>query len=490
MKTGRAVAVVGVVLLGAALVGVAMAATGPPGGARPAAAAAGEAPGEAGEAPAAPAGQRAGADPAARSVDALQVRLRRLPTDFTAWAALGTAYVERARLTGDPTFYPKAEAALARSLAIAPDGNDAALAGQAALAAARHDFRAALRLADAAVAVNPHGSLAHGLRVDALVELGRYPEAWRAAQTQVDLRPDVASLSRVAYAFELQGKIGQAREVLQRVLADATSAGDAAFACYHLGELARHDGDLAGARDAYARGLARDPSNVMLLAGRARVLAEEGRVDAALAEYSKVVARAPQPGLVIEYGELLEAAGRDGPAREQYALARSTAGLFRAQGVDVDVELAVFEADHGDPAAALRAVPPPAQPASGAPAASGGPPASPASSVSPASGGRAAQPALDGAGPRRAGIFVDDARAWALHRLGRDAEALPYARSAVALGTHRAQFRYHLGAIEASLGMRGDAAADLRAALALDPHFSPLHATRAQALLATLDGER
>jgi hypothetical protein len=120
--------------------------------------------------------------------------------------------------------------------------------------------------------------------------------------------------------------------------------------------------------------------------------------------------------------------------------------------VDVDVELALFEADHGDPAAALAAVTP--------------------------------------AQPRRGGVFVDDAHAWALHRLGRDAAALTFARPANALGTPRALFRYHLGVIEAALGQQDAAIGDLRAALALDSHFSPLQAPRAVALLTSLGAGR
>ncbi|MDT3440787.1 MULTISPECIES: tetratricopeptide repeat protein [unclassified Pseudofrankia] len=396
-----------------------------------------------------------GAGPVAqvgRQIDTLTTRLRALPGDWPGWAALGAAYVAQARITGDPTSYPRAENAFARSLRVHPDGNDLALAGQASLAAARHDFPAALRLADAAIAVNEFSAPAQGVRADALIELGRYPEAWQAVQRMVDLRPDVSSLARASYTFELRGEVEPARETLRRVLADATSPADAAFAWLQLGELARGTGDLAGADDAYRRGLAADPASAPLLAGRARVAAARGQTGAALADYRTAVGRSPQPALVIEYGELLESLDRLPEAQQQYTLARATAALFRAQGVDVDVELALFEADHGDPAAALAALTP--------------------------------------AQPRRAGVFVDDAHAWALHRLGRDDEALAYARAAVALGTPRALFRYHLGVIEAALGQRDAAAGDLRAALGLDPHFSPLHAPRAVALLASLDGQR
>lgn len=403
--------------------------------------------------PGAAADPTAVADPAAVAVAKLQDRVGLVPGDWTAWADLGLAYVEQARVTSDPTTYPKADGALAQSLALRPDGNDAALAGQAALAAARHDFPAALRAADAAVAVNPFNSTAHGIRFDALVELGRYPEAWQAAQAGVDLRPDVASLSRVAYAFELRGESEAAAAALHRVVADATTPAAAGFAYFQLGELARHAGDLDGAEAAYRDGLARDPSSVSLLVGRARVAAGRGDVEAALAGYRTATVRSPQPWIVTEYGELLESAGRTDEARQQYSLVNATADLFRAQGVELDVELALFDADHGDPTAALAALTPP--------------PDTP---------------------PHRAGIFVADARGWALHQLGRDEEALAYADEALGLGIQRALFLYHRGVVHEALGDTDAAIRDLSAALAVDPYFSPLHAPVATALLAKLSG--
>ncbi|CUU56955.1 Tetratricopeptide repeat-containing protein [Parafrankia irregularis] len=396
------------------------------------------------------------------SVARLQDRLGRVPGDWPAWAELGLAYVELARRTGDPTSYPRAESAFARSLALRPEGNDTALAGRAALAAARHDFPGALRAADAAIAVNPFNATAHGVRFDALVELGRYPEAWPAAQTAVDLRPDVASLARVAYAYELRGQPEPAAETLRRVIADATSPADAAFACFHLGELARNRGDLDGAADAYRRGLVQDPSSVQLLVGRARVAAARGEIEAALADYRVATTRSPQPWIVAEHGELLEAAGRMDEARRQYDLVRSTAALLRAQGVEVDVELALFEADHGEPATAWTALAPPAP------------------STAPDTG--------LGTEPRRAGVFVDDARGWVLHRLGRDDEALASADSALGLGLRRALFLYHRGVVRAALGQTDAAISDLRTALETDPHFSPLHVPRARTLLTSLEG--
>ncbi len=385
------------------------------------------------------------------SVPALQARLRSLPGDWTAWAALGSAYVEQARLTSDPTYYPKADGALARSLQIRP-GNDLALTGQAMLANARHDFGGALPLAVAALAANPFSSTAQGARGDALTELGRYDDAAAAFQAMVDLKPGLASFARVSYLSELRGDVAAARTAMQRALTDAATPADAAFALYNLGELDRTHGHLDAARQEFSAGLARAPSYLPLVAGQARVSAESGDVNGALADYANLVVRLPQPAYLIEYGELLESLGRREEARRQYDLVRTEEQLFASSGVNVDLEMALFEADHGDPKAALAAA--------------------------------SAELA------RRDSVFVDDAMCWALHAVGRDREALAHCARAARLGTPNATFHYHRAVVEAAVGEPAGAAADLRAALALNKDFSPLFAPRARALLSQLEARR
>ena len=72
---------------------------------------------------------------------------RRCRRTGAAFASLGLAYVQQARVTGRPQPLPEGRRACsARSLALQRDDNDGPLVGMAALAAARHDFAAALRL--------------------------------------------------------------------------------------------------------------------------------------------------------------------------------------------------------------------------------------------------------------------------------------------------------------------------------------------------------
>jgi cytochrome c-type biogenesis protein CcmH/NrfG len=44
----------------------------------------------------------------ALSIARAQEHLRAVPRDYVMWASLGSAYVESARVTADPTYYPSA----------------------------------------------------------------------------------------------------------------------------------------------------------------------------------------------------------------------------------------------------------------------------------------------------------------------------------------------------------------------------------------------
>ncbi|MFG2355511.1 tetratricopeptide repeat protein [Streptomyces sp. NPDC048521] len=381
------------------------------------------------------------------SIAALQAHLRSQPKDSGGWATLGLAYVEQARTKGDPSRYPQAEQALRRSLSLAP-GNDQALAGRAALAAARHDFTGALTYADRALRQNPYSERALSSRIDALVELGRYAEASKAAATADARKPGVPVFTRYAYVHELRGDGTTARRVLQQALSAATSPGDTAYVSAQLGQLAWNQGDHTSALTYYARALAADDGYLPALEGRARAQAASGDRTAAIRGLEAVVSRYPLPGPLVALGELYEARGAAGDrarARRQYALVDAWTALARANGVNADLDTALAAADHGDKAAALRAA-------------------------------RAEW-------ARRQTVHTADALAWALHVNGRDAEALSYARTATATGYRNAAFLYHRGMIELATGHRTGGRASLTSALRLNPGFSPLGAARAREAL-------
>ncbi|MFE5818380.1 tetratricopeptide repeat protein [Streptomyces sp. NPDC056479] len=384
-------------------------------------------------------------------IASLQSHLHDQPRDFSGWATLGLAYIEQARTKGDPSRYPQAEQSFKRSLALKAD-NDQALAGRAALAAARHDFEDALKYAEQALKVNPYSERALCTRVDALVELGRYADASKAADTADDRRPGIPVFTRYAYVHELRGDVRTAERVLEQALSSAVSPGDIAYVATQLGQLAWNQGDYDTALTHYARALAADENYVPALEGRARAQAASGDRAGALKGLQDVVSRYPLPGPLVELGELYAAAGDQVKADDQYALVDAWTALARANGVNADLDTALAAADHGDKASALRAA-------------------------------RAEW-------ERRHTVHTADALAWALHVNGRDEEALPYARKATATGYRSAAFLYHRGVIERATGHTEDAREHLRAALKLNPGFSPLGAREARTALKDLEAAK
>jgi tetratricopeptide (TPR) repeat protein len=394
------------------------------------------------------AGELANPGDLSSTIAALQHRLRRIPQDAGSWAALGSTYIQQARVTGDPSFYPKAAGTLRRSLVVQPDLNAPALTGLAALAAGRHEFGRALSLARQSEQINPYGSVNLGVLVDALVELGRYRQATAACQRMLDLKPAVPSYTRASYLFELKGDLDGADFAMRRALQIGYSADDRAFAYFQLGELAWNAGKVDRAGHFYRQGLQEDASYVPLLYGKAKVEAASGDPAQAVRDFQTVVDRYPSPTYVIEFADLLDSLGRDGRARQQRSLLRAQERIFRAAGVNLDLELALYDADHGRAAAAL------------------------------ASAKRAFH--------ARQGVFVEDAYAWALHMNGLDRAALRHSEHAARIGTRSALLAYHRGMIERSLGRTASAAASLRAALRTNPHFSWTLAPKARAALAAL----
>ncbi|WP_345397827.1 hypothetical protein [Nonomuraea salmonea] len=232
------------------------------------------------------------ADPPRR--ETLQERLRRLPGDHRGWAELATRHIDQARLTGDPSAYTKAEGALATAAKIAPK-DDAVLTGQAALAAARHEFARAAELAESAIDANPYAAAAYGVLADARTQLGDLRAAQQAVDAMMALRPGVAAFTRASYAAELRGDVETARTYLDYAHEDAWLPADRAYARYYQGELALHEGDLETAARHYADALNTYPAHIPARAGQAKVAALDGRLSEALSLYDQVVQRLPLP---------------------------------------------------------------------------------------------------------------------------------------------------------------------------------------------------
>lgn len=364
-------------------------------------------------------------------------------------ALLGHAYLQKARETGDPGYYPKAEALFTGALD-RDERNFAAAVGLGMLALARHDFAGALVWGERAKAINGYSPAAYGVIGDALVELGRYEEAIAVIQQMVDLRPDLSSFARVSYIRELMGDVAGAIDAMERAAAaGAARAENVAWAQAQIGNLHFNAGELDAADAQYQASLTTLDGYVYGLAGRGRVAAARGDLATAVAFYTAAIARMPLPEFVIALGETYEAFGDRERAAEQYALVRAMTALYAANGVDTDIELALFLADHGD---------------------------DPHVAVEMARAGYSKRPSVRAA----------DVLAWALYRAGAFDEAWVYSQEALRLGTNDALFAFHAGMIAAARGETGTARLHLQRALAINPWFSPLLTPAAREALARI----
>lgn len=384
-------------------------------------------------------------------IDNAQQTLRRTPEDAPLWARLGAAYTERARITGDPSYYGQAQGALDRSLQIEPVDNGEALIGLGQLANARHDFAAARDYGEQARLLRPYTGEVYGVLVDAYAQLGQPEAATAALDSMLGVEPGLAAFTRASYDLELRGRVDDARAALERALSTASSPEDVGFCRYYLGELAWNNGDIEEAAAQYAAGLDVRANDVALLQGMAKVAYAQGRTDDALAAYQDITTRVPLPGYLLEYGELLQAVGRTEEAQAQYDVLAVQQRLYATEGSTDDQVAALIAADHGEPAEALR--------------------------LAEAEWGR------------RQSIFSADSLAWALYVNGRYTEAITFADRAAELGWRNASYSYHRGMILASLGRADEALAALNEAMSINPYFNPLQAPTARATIASLESE-
>ncbi|MFJ1746004.1 tetratricopeptide repeat protein [Streptomyces sp. NPDC088116] len=402
--------------------------------------------------------------------------VREHPEDGGAWALLGQAYVQRGVRLADSADYPKADRALRRALAVrsagaggrgeagahaksgvdakpggpaAAHGNAEALTGLASLANARHDFATARKWGEALRKQDPARWATYPVLIDAYNGLGDYRAAGRALDRLTKLHSGVPVLTRSTAVLRDLGRREDAAAKADEAVALAKTPAEKAEALHTLGELAWERGEPAEALKHYDAALIAEHGRPGTLAGRARALAALSRTDEAYHDYQTALEKLPRPEYALELGELYDSAGLDGDARTQYAVLAAQTTKARRDGVNEALVLARFEADHGNPRAAvvrLRA---------------------------------------EWKHGRRS-MEVADALGWALFRAGHGKEALTYAKKATDQGLRSALFSYHRGEIERSLAMNGPARRHIEEALRTNPHFSPLLAPKARAALEEL----
>lgn len=284
----------------------------------------------------------------------------------------------------------------------------------------QHRFAGAVDVATRAIAVRAEDAWNHGMLGDAYLELGDYERAFEAFDTMVRLRPDAASYARVAYAHELQGRLGEALRHM-RIAAEATSAHDPESLAWHYAQI----GNILlqmGRTDAAAREFARAehafPSHPYARNGAARVAVAKGDYTRALGFYQALLKDAPTPELAASVGDLLARTGDTQGAAVMYARAEA-------------LELEGWKSEEPQPAALARLL---------------------------AERGVKIEEAValaEQAARKRSDIFTMDALAWSYFQAGRLPEAHAASVRARRTGTVDRRILCHAAAIEQAIKIGG-----------------------------------
>lgn len=381
-------------------------------------------------------------------------RLHADPVDFTAANRLASAYIQRARETGDVSDYTRAQSAVEASLASLPGDNYTAYALNAYLQNVRHDFTTSLATAQHAHTLNATDPYAASVIGDNQVALGRYDEAFQTYAALVEESPGLSTFSRMALIYEIRGDLPNAESAWHNALETDAGANPEATAWAHtqFGAFLFNQNRLPEAAAQYQSSLEAYPGYIHALAGQANLAAATGDYDSAIGLYTQVTKRQPLPQYVAALGDVFAMAGQQAEADRQYALIAAIEQLYQANGVNVDLQMAFFFADHD-------------------------------SSI-----GDAVQQALAVHQAQPDSIYAADALSWALYKAGRPDEALPYAEAALAQGTQDSSLFYHAGLIQKALGNNDAARANLKTALSINPHFSLLQTPIALQALEELGG--
>lgn len=373
--------------------------------------------------------------------------IEKTPDSPDGYNRLATAYIRRARETGDFSLNTKAEAAIKRALEIEP-ANVTARKLAASLSLTFHRFDAALEAGKKLQQDFPRDAFVYGVLTDANVELGNYQEAVKAAQMMVDLRPNMESYARVAHLRSLHGDTKGAIEAMTTAarIADPQDHEAQSWCLAQLGEEYFKNGKFAEAEARFDEALQIFPEYYLALAGKAKTRAAQADTDAAIRLYVAAQNRVPSMETVIALGDLYAKKGDNDKAQQQYDLAEIAGEKFGSTDAR---RLALLRADRDvrlDEALTLAAQ----------------------------------------ENANRRDVYTADVYAWCLYKKGKFAEARAAAKEAMRLKTNDARIFYHAGMIEKALGNEREAARYLKLALETNPAFDVLQAEKAKETLREL----
>jgi len=246
--------------------------------------------------------------------------LRADPSSALALGQLAALNVQLARETGQESHYPVAEEMARRSLALRTRQNAGTYLTLATALLAQHRFSEARVAAAAAHELEPDAARYEALLAEIEMELGNYEAAARGFAS---VGPHEAHLSvgpRLARWAEITGNPARAREILQRLVAEAEQRDDlpreqVAWFHFRLGDHYRRHGSPRRARRSLARALEVNPVDYRAHKAMAELQLANGDAQAAGAHARSAVAVSRTPETLLTLAAALHETGQTEAAR-------------------------------------------------------------------------------------------------------------------------------------------------------------------------------
>jgi tetratricopeptide (TPR) repeat protein len=371
--------------------------------------------------------------PAERTIAQAQKLIDKNPKNFEAYNALALAFSRRARETSDVAFYAQGEDAIKKSFELSPNNFD----GQRThvwLLLGKHEFAAALEEAKKLNQKMPDDVMVYGFLTDANVELGNYPDAEKAAQWMLDLRPaNLPGLTRAAYLRELYGDIDGAIELMTMAYESTppNEREDGAWILTQIAHLKLATGKTDDAEKLLHQALTVFPAYHYALGNMAKVRIQQKRYEEAAELLQQRYKAASHAENLFDLAGALQLSGHTEEAQQAFKEFERKSLLESNRADNSNHELIFYYVDYAkNPAQALQV----------------------------------AQREY----ARRQDVFTRDSYAWALYANGRYKEATEQMDTVLAVGIRDARFFRHAGEIAVKSGNTKAAARYLRLAAELN----------------------
>lgn len=375
-------------------------------------------------------------------------QVRATPSNDKALVNLGDGLMQKVRETSNFAYYGYAEKVYEQALSVNPNNSDA-MTGLAWVHGGRHAFDKSVEWANKAIALNSSSNIAYGIIGDAELELGEYDAAIEHYQKMIDIRPDLASYSRGAYALFITGDMKKGRWLMQKAIdSGGPFAENTAWCRSRLANMLMSDGNVLAARQVLEQGLKSAPQNMHLLMGMGRVKAMMREYPSAIEFYKKANSVAPDHNTMASLADLYRLTGNKAEAEKQEAALEALHTSNQGNGVHDHMQIAQYYSDHArNPVEAVR---------------------------------------LAEEHKNTKNVFEADTLAWCYYQNGQYKEAKEAIDRALSQKTPEAKFLYHAGMIAAKMGEISTARKYLYQALSLNPQFSPLDTPHAVAAVQEL----